>query len=273
MKLKIVFILTVAFLSFPKVFANECSSLFEGPISASLFNGVALTNVRLQNSGEILRDVFSLITNAPNHSKVKIFTKNLRYDGVAALLLMTTIHESRKERGLRFEFYFENKNNMSRLHDLYAESSFNKIMFKDKDEPFSDKTLVIVEAPNETTYYEFAGSLMSLSLKDASRKSNIRVNYQGQNLLKASPFRDDIPTAKVIETTEKNQSSLGEELSELVKKYPDQHLPNIRMEEMDIYNINNRAYDLALQLYVHKNKKAPKEDMHALDILKAALTK
>lgn len=239
--------------------ANQCSDIFNAQDSVKL-------NLPKKDGGEVLLDVFSLIVNAPNNSKVRIFTENIKNDGIGALLLMLSVAESSKARGLSFEFNLSNAASISRIHDLYAERSSNRMRFRDMmAEPQEKVTRVIVESKDQKVVYEFNGELTSSSLKDASMKGPIPVSYAGKNMLRASPFHfvDGISVTTLsggAPIAVKNQDS-----------YVIQHRSKTNMTEADIININDKAFDLALQLYVQKKGHSPKEEMDVLQILRAAV--
>jgi hypothetical protein len=267
--------------------ANSCVALFEKygvggrPVREvrdsveRLISQAQEVTTTQQNTGDILLKVFDMIFNAPQGSTVKIYTNALRFDGIGSLLLMTSIAESKAARGLKFEFRIQDENPQSRFHDLIVKRSTNKMYFKEsKDDTLGNETLIVVEGRGYSEFIRFKGELTSENLKDRDQKRPISVKYDGRNMLRASPFRNN------FEVVNGRNISL-EALNGLVildSHYTAQHIysrentAEIQQREMtDLDGVSNRAYDLALQLYMHKNGKVPKEVYNTLGILSAVV--
>lgn len=249
-----------------KVFANTCADLFESQV----LKNIEMSKPVSKNAGEVLLDIFEKILNAPNNSTVKIYTKTIRNDGIGALLLLVSVYESRRERGLKFEFNLED-DSVSRIHSLFAERSTNKVNLSDAStlEKFSGDSVVVVQNKNYASVYRFNGDLTSVSLKNSAKKRPIPVGYEGRNMLRASPFHN-VEGVQYVLFKDLDQASL-DFISKIGGSYNLNHRSKIKMEENDIVMISEKAYDLALQLYVQKKGSAPKESMNMLQILKAAL--
>jgi hypothetical protein len=122
-----------------------------------------------QNGSDVIFDAFKMILNAPNNSTIKIYTKRLNNDDIGDLLLLVSVYESRKERGLKFEFYFEDSSGPHTIYQFLAESSANTIKFKDSvstENEFSGKTYIEVVGKDESRFYQFRGDLTSVSLRN-----------------------------------------------------------------------------------------------------------
>lgn len=236
----------------------SCSELFDDNQLAKIESFTASKEVKFQemkNSGEVLLDIFSQILNAPNNSTVKFFTKNINNDGIGALLLLVSVHESNKERGLKFEFYLEEGSGAFRIHNLFAENSTNKVRFKPSTESRFSKTVVVIESPNGTSTIGFDGDLTSLSLKDSGLKKAIPVRYAGVSVMRASPFRT-IGVDNQVDIRKLNEASYNLDLTS-----------KIDMNESDVSTINRKAADLSVQLYMLKYNHVPKVIMSSLQIL------
>lgn len=258
MKIQSLFLLLcLTFSSITQASGSMCADLFG---KAEKAKSAYIAPVEMRSSGDVLLDMFGEILKAPNNSTVKIFTKNVSSDGIGALLLLVSVSESGISRGLKFEFYFEEGSKKFRIHDLYTENSSNKIRFKDTAEnEFSNKTTVVIESRDGIKTIGFDGDLTSESLKDSENRTAVQVNYGGTSVLRASPF-------KIIRMNDQvDISKLNTEAYNLDFTTP------INMNPSDMMTINQKASDLALQLYMLKKNQIPKKALSSLGILKELL--
>lgn len=249
-------------LSFNVISANasQCGGLFDQ--SSKEYQ------ISQESAAQVLIDIFSMILNAPPKSIVKVYTRTIKYDGIGSLFFMTSVAQAFKERQLQFRFYFEDTSTLSRVHDLFADLSANKVLFLKDSEKLTNATLVVVESKESVSFLEFQGDLASSSLKDSSQKGPIPVKYDGRNMLRASPF---------IENIEVKKGELPEALKERLAEMEINYVPHrsrwkdtvedYRQKRDDLDGIMNRGYDLALQLYHKKFGKAPKESLNTMGIL------
>lgn len=228
---------------------------------------------QIENGATVVSTVFSRILNAPNNSTVKIFTSNLNYDGISSLLLLVSVFESRKERGLKFEIYLDDFKAVN-IYDFFAESSNHKIKFKANSDVIANShTLVVIEGRGETSTYRFNSPLNSVSLKDSSQKKPIVINFLGDTSLKASPFRKVNGVESVVyKASDRYSSPMAEQVVisysvRETKNYTETHISKLeKITQADLENINKRAYDLALQLYLNNKGELPPETVNDRDI-------
>lgn len=267
--------------------ASQCRPIFENnkQVSADLRDAISELNVNTfavssqsKNAGEALIQLFRMILKAPNGSTVKIYSNAVKFDGIGSLLLLTSLTESFKSRGLKFEFRINDVNSNSRFHDLLLKRSTNKIFFRQVAQKTSmDETLVVVQSKDDASFMSFSGELTSSNLKDQSLKSAMTIKYEGRDRMRASPFKNDIVVTDgegISRTTLENLKSFDQTYA-TQGKYSRENSSEVQAREMmDLEGANSvttRANDLALQLYINQHGRAPTRSMQTMDILKRAI--
>ena len=229
-----------------------------------------------KNAGDALLGLFDMILNAPKGATVKIYTNALKFDGIGSLLLMTSIMESAQARGLKFEFRIQAEKQDSHFHDLIVKRSTNTMFFKEDSQikESINHTLIVVEGASYSRFMHFAGELASTNLKDQAKKESLTVNYDGTNRLRASPFKRDITVVEgegIAATTLMAMRNLDAGYTVRLNYTNENTREAQQREAIDLEGVRNRGWDLALQLYLHKYGKPPKNPMNTMGILSAAV--
>ncbi len=261
----------ISLLFFENASASQCTHLFS--------QGRKISPLKLNESreetihaGDLLLNVFDSITKAPNNSRIKVFTPTLKYDGVSSLMILVSVAESFAQRGLKFDFFVNESISSSRHYDLLAERSTNTIRYRSEPVKLDAErtTTIVIESNDQTKVIRFDGELSSMDLKDQSRRRPIPVKYMGRNFLRASPFKEAVLAKTVV--SEAERGNLNKSVQDMEKQYDRVHKSEIEMmTEADIMMVSSKAFDLALQLHMHKFGKSPSQDMNGLQILEQVL--